>query len=60
MPNSQSPRGRSSQAQKSRAKKAQAQKSRAKKQIYMQKNTANGGRRPLEKEDHKYKREVSF
>lgn len=58
MPNSQSPRGRSSQAQKSRAKKAQAQKSRAKKQIYMQKNTANGGRRPLEKEDHKYKRGV--
>ncbi len=58
MPNSQSPRGRSSQAQKSRAKKAQAQNSRAKEQISIQKNTAKGGRRPLEKEDHKYKRGV--
>lgn len=58
MPNSERPRGRSSQAQKSRAKKAQAQKSRAKKQISIQKNTAKGGRRPLEKEDHKYKRGV--
>ena len=58
MPNSERPRGRSSQAHKSRAKKAQARKSRAKKQISIQKNTPKGGRKPLEKEDYKYKRGV--